>query len=487
LTPLPDSADWVDVTDHGVVGDGTTDNTAALNTLAGNTSITNWYFPAGSYLMKKVTIPSHVNFVFGENKDSTTIINKANTDTTSGTAYGVFNFDSTNIDNLIIDGMSFVCENKGNNPPDTDPADCDPNLWPYEDHSYSGPSGNSWRWYGFIYADDANTNIYNLNIRNCSLDVTIFSFNCIKFNAYTDGNRNAKIQNLIINNNYFVGYGEFAIEIIAASRSDDGLEKTCTGLRIFNNEFDGGGVPMSLIGLMVNGPEAPIPTDGTENRVFNNKHYNPGTWFLEHGSNGGMLIYNNEATEVIKKIFSGNQGVLFDAIGYNEIYQNHFVCNLEGGGESAIEVCGIDKWYENFISSPLIINEFINTAVKTEFGEIHNNTILYPNEENLEGRNAIIYVTNSTSGIIHDNELYAASYASKGIDYGSSATTSGNECYNNIINMKRSDGVCISKVDESINDHDNTCNLGWTGEYPTGRDGAGLHDDTVIGPGNYPV
>ena len=48
-TPLPTKA--YNVLNYGLKGDGVTDDSTALNALAGNTNVTNWYFPADLMLL----------------------------------------------------------------------------------------------------------------------------------------------------------------------------------------------------------------------------------------------------------------------------------------------------------------------------------------------------------------------------------------------------------------------------------------------------
>jgi hypothetical protein len=440
--------------------------------------------------MKDVAIPTHVKFVFGDGVDSTNIISKANTNTSNGSAMGALSLMSGSQD-LVIDGFNIILEDKPQNPEGVPPGDCNPNLWPYEDYGYSGPSGNSWRWFGHITIWGHVEN-HNLNIRNCKFDVTNFRFNCIKiFGGDSNPDLSKLNTNMIINNNYFEGFWQFAIECIAMLKNDTGTIRTITGLRMFNNDFNtvvAGGFPLSLVSIYTHDIGTEFPTDGSDNRIFNNVIRGQPVWAMEFSYCHGWQVYNNIATGVSQKIMSSTQGSEFldHLLPTSKIYQNHFVCTHIEGVESGLNVKDKNEWYENFIDSSIITNETVYEDSLWEFGHWHHNTIIYSNDGS-EGRMYVFGIRYSTKGIINDNEIYAGSLANKGIDYGSSASGAGNECYNNVINMKRSDGTCVNKIHDDIDDHDNTCNLGWTGEYPTGRDGAGLYDDTVIGPGNYPV
>ena len=99
----------VSVKDFGAVGDGTTDDTVAIQAaLTQLSSNTNLYFPAGVYLLASqftITITSKNNIkLYG---DSATI--KLGVDQTSGNY--LFNFNScTNvqIENLIVDGNAYI-------------------------------------------------------------------------------------------------------------------------------------------------------------------------------------------------------------------------------------------------------------------------------------------------------------------------------------------------------------------------------------------
>lgn len=110
VVTLTNSADWINVKDHGVLGDGTTDDYAALNTIistaaAGSTI----YFPKGTYIVGTLlTLYSDLTYI-GSNVDQTIIKmkNAANLAAVAATVGWAGSTATSSVDPVHIRNITF--------------------------------------------------------------------------------------------------------------------------------------------------------------------------------------------------------------------------------------------------------------------------------------------------------------------------------------------------------------------------------------------
>ncbi len=465
-TPADLPTQKFNVLEYGLKGDGTTDDSNALNELAKNTNVTNWYFPAGyTFLIKNIKIPTHLKAIFGGGK----IRAKANT-SSNGSAGGPILFTHT-INGIIIDNLYFEAENKPypGSQADKENGVVYPNYWPYEDHGYVGPSGNLWRMGGHILIDGFN-NKNNIEIRNCTFDMTHFKYSGIKGFGNKAGGGGGKLTNLHIHHNDFKNYGEFGIEIIDLERVPDGSGHNVTGLRINNNTMynNGGGMAISLV-LLRAGVGNTGKVDGTENRVYENIVDNA-SWALEYSGSSGLYVYNNKFTNIKKKMFLASQGWKITAIGKNFIYNNHLTEKYIGY-ETQWSINNNDEYYGNYISGHIIINEG-KDDLHDYFGNFHDNTIVLNNSASTWTE--IMIINKRHNGIIANNDFYAGSNVSRGVNFPYNAGGSNTIIKNNKFHMKKNTAICVDDSNNQALESGTVCNKGWTGTIPISRPGAGL-------------
>ncbi len=465
--PLPPRSEWNNVLDHGLVGDGRTNDTAALKHLAQNTSITNWYFPSGhTFLITAVTVPSHVKAIFGGG----TILAKANTKS-DGSADGALILDA-NYNGLVIDGLTFKCQKSGINGPENS----NHNKWPYHGRDHH------WTWNGTIKIF-GRKRMTRIQIRNNIFDQANFGFNAIKaFGGQSPSHgRSYPNTNMRIYNNEFKNFDNFAVEIIDMERKQDGSSRNITGCKIFNNDFHSGGLAAISFVLIRAGAGPDGKKDGTENYIYNNR-ITGSTWGIEYTGCSGLYLHNNQITNIPRYGLLGGQGRVIKSVGKNYIYNNHITSNFSQGVESLLYLYNHDDFYGNYIDSPIKWTDTTYNATGRHVpnGNWYNNTICISATNQTWG--TILAAKDCFKASITNNYFYGSSTTNKAINlrkiYSGSANVvvKGNHFF-----MKKSSAACLD-VNYAITQGNNTCNKGWTGNIPTGRTGAGLSDPNNIGP-----
>lgn len=470
----------IDITNQTVMGsygltalvaDGVNDDSARLKTIAKNTNVTNWYIPSGkTILIKSIAIPAHIDAIFGGG----IIKVKANT-SPNGSSSGAFNFPNA-LDGIVIDGLYFIGENKPypGTQEDKHNGVIYPDHWAYMDHSYTGPSGNVWRHNGHITMDGF-TSKNDIEIRNCTFDMSNFKYNGIKGYGNKAGGGGGKLTNLKIHNNKFKNYGEFGIEIIDLERVADGSGHNVTGLRIYNNDLtNNGGMALSLVLLRAGEGNTGL-ADGTENRVYNNI-IDGASWGLEYSGCSGLYVYNNKFTNIYGKMFLAGQGWLITAMGKNFIFDNHLTESYKDYG-TQWSVNTNDEYYGNYISGHIIVNDSLN-KFHEYFGHWHDNTIVLNDSAN--SWNETMLIKDRHIGTIENNDFYGASNVSRGLNLTNGAGSSQAFIQNNNFYMQKATGICLDNA-ETSNVVGNNCIQGHTGAIPTSRNGAGLSDPSIVG------
>ncbi len=403
FTPKPLPTDKFNVLDYGLKGDGITDDSAALKTLAKNTNVTNWYFPEGhTFKLYAISVPSHVNTVWGGGTLKT-IYKSVNM------PQGCFHQMTTPTTHLLFDNIKFI----------------------YDNTSFS--NGN----YGAITLAKAKR-IENVEIRNCTF--TGNSFN--PMNGITlIGNREVGgLKHINIHDNKFLKISRAGIEILKRNDSnydyDDGVED----VNIFNNHFDPTG---GKSGWRCAVSFSQVRKQSSVNyNTFNNN-----AWDIELAQGKDITVRNNKSTKT-QKYFMSVQDTIHYESGVNWIYDNHFdsqkaSLHLIMGSSSEV--------YNNFIRGQLWQQRGIA-------GNIHHNTIVkdmsisaawgdepvylgdkeespkstvhfYENDIYMigSGGNAISISSDADSDcMVENNNIYRVSSDTGYISTGTSATVKGN-------------------------------------------------------------
>ena len=154
--------------------------------LAKNTNVTNWYFPAGkTFLLSRINVPSHVVAIYG----GATIISKGYSATYPEGAFNLNNSGYSIANNFIIDGLNFK---RG-----------------------SGFSGDPA--YGQITIFQYGSSSSGVQIRNCSFDSTNFDGDCIAGFGASDGS--ITHDGMRIYNNTFTNIQAIAVEMFDKEKS----------------------------------------------------------------------------------------------------------------------------------------------------------------------------------------------------------------------------------------------------------------------------
>jgi len=467
------------VLDYGLKGDGVTDDTAALKALAGNTNVTNWYIPSGkSILIKNINIPSHLKAIYGGG----TIITKANTDLSSGAASGALNLKNS-LDGFIIDHITFLTENKSTNPSGLQANQNNPNLWPYMDHSYNGPSGRAWRWNGQINILGTIPH-NNIEIRNCVIDMSHFKFNGIKvYGGSGELNVPGQInRNLNIHNNKIQNYGEFGMELIALGYSRNENSKTLQNCRIYNNHFTNGGQAISFV--MIRAGKSDGSKDGTENYIYNNLIENA-SWGIELGGARGTYIHNNKMIGIRKRgISKSDASSYMPHEGKNFWYDNHIEHITESFDDQFELIGSVDEFYGNYFQGFFNFRE--QAGYSQNAGYWHDNTLVANLRTSVS---STIFLKCMTAGKFENNDIYGMgggvsrgfmSYSDGTCSVGAGGTSL--QVINNTIHLQKSGAICVDVPSgNAITQSGNSCITSYTSSAPTSRSGAGLSDPNNVG------
>ncbi len=424
--PLPTEA--FNVLDYGLKGDGVTDDSAALNALAANTNVTNWYFPADKiFKLHQISVPSHVEAIHGAGTIRSYDNGNTNTAASIHGALLINFFGNPAFSGLIVDGLTFDA-------PDFTTA-------------------QNYGMLGLYQRGGASTN--NIEIRNC-----IFknSSNLNGIKAFSDTGINIIHNNLRIYNNEFIGItGFFAIELINQSDGD-----SYPGLHVNNNYIHGGGNGISF-----------IKSQGSTSYIHDNS-LDGISMGIETAACFGTQVYNNTLLNNKGQAISdgGNTwGGTDIKVKKVYIHHNHIECTSSGyvyfyGGTTS-------EFYENYVKGAVNIKLQVGyEAFGTKFGNIHNNTLV--GETGYSIWNRVVEISgltgvDMTDGITQDNDIYSSISDGSGIALGN--ISAGVYILNNNFYLINNAGYCIT-ADKGTQTGD-TCEKGWIGDTPTGRTGAG--------------
>ena len=410
-TPLPTKA--YNVLNYGLKGDGVTDDSTALNALAGNTNVTNWYFPADKiFRLHKVNIPSHVTAVYGGG----TIVS-ISTDGT-GYEYGGLFTRSAHTD-LVIDGLRFKGE--------------------------SGYVGN--QYYGQFQLNSDGGSTTNTQIRNCHFDSSERNANSLRVFArvYPTGGDHVGLR---IYNNTFVNVKYFAMELFNNTENEyvaDDMEGL-RDLHIYDNTVGNG-----------SGWGIGIGRIRTASYIYNNT-INTSNRSIEIIQSNNNHTYNNIATadeSVLEEGVIHKDGPYLTP-GVNYIHHNHLTglqVLLYHGSNSEV--------YENFINARLWIEARSGDRF---FGNIHDNTIVSSSSKPVK----IEDMDDLKGGKFSNNDIYGrTSYTGTyAIDFTGSAPSSEVEIRNNKVYQEKSPNYCI---EAGGTQSENACTLSYNGQIPIKR------------------
>lgn len=434
-TPLPTTL--YDVTDYGLVGNGTTDDTSALNTLALNTSVTNWYFPSGSsFLLSRVDVPSHVEAIFGGG----TIISKGYTGDTN--PEGAFNFNNTGknlADNFVCDGLTFQ-------------------LGSGFDGGYA---------YGQITFFQYGGSTNNVQIRNCYYNQSGHSMNAVKVFAHTDGS--ISHTGLRIYNNEVVNQAAIAFEIY----NQENLE-TSTGFvdtYLYNNKFtNGSGMSISVAGVK-------------QNFYIYNNEFRAG-WAIETAECDNGFIHHNYGVGLTSYAYTDGikwSGPFTDP-GVVKVYNNHFEgepVDNEHGGTFLLYNGGPTEVYDNYIRGATMVklDNFDGKDTNLVMGDIHNNTFVMDWVNDWSNNAVKIFEDTGTTTTIDEGTFRLNDVYNSRLNQTALFTSCTGQTYSDN-NFYTNGGSCIVGATQT----GGSCNQNYVGTPPTSRVGAGLSDPANIGP-----
>lgn len=433
-TALPTQA--FNVLNYGLKGDGVTDDSVALNALAENIDVTNWYFPAGStFLLSNIKIPSHVKAIYG----SGTIISKAYTRIGGDTnPIGALYIDNTNINGLVIDGINFIQQKSPN--------------WP-----------ESGRGYGHITAM-GTSNIANMEIRNCSFDMKEFDFNGIKIFGSRDDTK--VIRNMRIHHNTFTNFGEFGVEIFNLDTRPEGLGRTMIGIHLNDNHFIGSGkgsLALSFVKVRGGAGNTGI-ADGTESYIYNNTFTNV-SWAMEVGACSGVHCHNNKATGVSGYTLLIDDSTVVD-LGKNFFYNNHL--SGDGLGTASVKIMGSGhpEIHHNFFNCR-VITELRDTVDSTLLNPyIHDNTIVQ--DIGTTSSSYIVSFSDKTAyGTFQNNKIYGSDNVARGIYVSSSSGGSNLSILDNDIYLKYPSTIAFDVAGTPVTKSGNAIIINYTETIPT--------------------
>ena len=446
-TPKPLPTQKFNVLDYGLTGNGVTDDSSALRTLAKNTNVTNWYFPAGkTFRLKAITVPEHIKAVFGGGTLKTI---------TDSESYpkGPIN-QTTDHTGYVIDGLTFVDDGGG-----------------------SGYNGT----YGFVSISEHGRK-ENIEIRNCTFDgsssiSTQFSRNAMTVRGNPDF---GYTRNTWIHNNLFVNINGAGMEILQRGTIDpEGELKSNYNTRVNSNIFNGRGW------CAISVSQARSKTT-IENNTFDNWK-----WDIELNQSKNITVQYNKSTNNREEFISiGGAGwhtPEYDdnqAPNINWVHHNHFdtdtsVIVMYSGTSTHV--------YANYIRGGFFIS---NRGGHGNTGNMYNNTIVKDSDISTKIGTAgfILGMTVHSGGgtfandsvPFYDNDVYFTGTKTRyALNLYSSSGPKVSITGNTIRRGNTTD--CIpSQSSSTISD--NTCAKNYIGSIPTSRPGAGLSDPRNIGP-----
>lgn len=417
-TPLPDTA--FDVTAYGVPNNGS-DGTSALETLASNTGVTNWYFPTGDYLIGQVDIPSHVVAVYGEGM----ITSKGYTgDTNPEGAFNLNNTGNNTADNFVMDGLGFAV----------------------------GTGFDGGEAYGTLTLYQYGGDTSNIQIRNCSFDQS--GHRMCSFKAFAESDGSMSHNGLRVYNNTITNLaGGISVELFNKENLDN--SNGFVNTYVYSNIFTGtGGMAISMAGIRQNF------------YVYNNT-FTDINWAIETAECDNGFVYNNYGTGLKTYSFTDSikWGGPYVSPGVVKVHNNHFEgYPADHGGSFLLYNGGPTEVYNNYIRGVVFvkIDNFGGLDTNTVMGNIHNNTIVLDWVNDWSSRP--ILITDVSEGTFTDNDVYNTVSGKDGL----LSTTTGQTYSDN--NFYVNGGVCMNGDTQT----GGSCDTSYTGITPTSRPGAGL-------------
>ncbi|MDB5010937.1 MAG: hypothetical protein JWQ06_1726, partial [Mucilaginibacter sp.] len=237
LTIVP--SQLVNVKDHGAVGNGTTDDTAAINTsmtYAKNNGYFGIYFPAGTYYIAGTgtfagIIPLKDGIsIYGAGQTNTHIFLSPRTNPNP-----LFSADPTTttlISNITVEGIDF----NGN----------------LANQSYSDPNNGWEQCHAFRVCNGENITVRNCKFQgwmgdgclfgntgeatlNANIVVNVLVHNCEFYNIYREGIMTCAVNGVKIYNNWFHGDGFYVAGIDIERHT---VNESVLNVEVFNNFFD---------------------------------------------------------------------------------------------------------------------------------------------------------------------------------------------------------------------------------------------------------
>ncbi|MGB5966189.1 MAG: hypothetical protein WBG65_11780 [Sulfurimonadaceae bacterium] len=419
VTPVESTSDWIgpalpstkfNVLNYGLKGDGVTDDSAALNALAKNTSVTNWYFPEGyTFRLSRVVIPDHLTAVFGQG----TIVSISYDVGATGYAFGAFNIDGKHT-NLVFDGLHFKRE-----------------------PGFTGKYG-----YGQITILQYSGNSSGIEIRNSTFDSTYAGTCSIKGFATNDHSHTG----IRVYNNTFTNINEFAVEFMELTKPKTVNNRGFSNLHVYNNTFNGGtGVKPRAISIANVRQKTEV-----HHNIMDNLW-----WGIESVETNNTYIYENTMTNIYDAFYTEGQTweSVHNPVGRNYVYNNH----VSGPGYLYLYMGSDSKIYDNYINGRVIV-DYRFTGEPTG-GEIYNNTIVW------NGSSNVVDYRDITSGSFHDNDIYTL-YSSAVTAIKFTKASSSLFITDNNIYIKNTSSTCVEQG-EGVTEAGTTCTLGYTGAVPT--------------------
>lgn len=439
------SLDSVTTGETALVADGVADDTFNFRSIASNTAITNWYIPTGKIVRTEtVKVNGHVEAIFGSGTIRSDLKGK------TGWVYGailVGEVGYTTHPSLIIDGLTF-------------------------DNVNATLQNTGYACLMFI-ANNPLVNIQQIEVRQCTFNNTEL-LGGIKL--FGDSANNMGWQDLKIYNNTFNGVGGyFPLEMINTAVIQASCYPRCD---IFNNLFNN---------TRGHGSLSVIIQDARDTneyfRIYNNEFDTCSNYFLEIVESIGIEIYNNYAhgtsIGIETSFFDGGESwipVAGGALKGSIVHHNHFettnITNFAGGAGTEV--------YENFFAGQVRWGlQNVTVGAIHDLGQIYDNTFV----NRIGDFNSIcitfLDMTSSTyeAGGFYRNDIYnEQDWTGLAI----STATSDVLIYDNFLYLSGNPPECITSAQGTQTN--NTCEMSYTGTFPTDKIGAGLSDPLNIGP-----
>jgi len=392
-TPKPLPTQKFNVLDYGLKGDGVTDDSAALKSLAKNSNVTNWYFPAGyRFNLSEVGVPATVTSIHGGGTIHT--LNPGSS------GFGALKI----LGKILIDGITFTV----------------------------GSDFAGIRNYGMVtFMRSVGAGSDGSEIRNCTFDWegNNGQIDGIVF-FVSDDSTAVQLKNLRIYNNDFltIATGDgFAIE-----GHDYGSRAgfiNVENMRIYNNNFNGTGNAIST-------PQIRAP-----HYIYDNT-FDGNNWAIELPECDKVEVYGNTFKNITKNFII--EGVIWgnahnQVLGTNKYYNNNFY----GGAYLAFEPAGTrSEVYDNYIEGIIYVKRSSDIVADTGLGSIHDNIIVTKvNGPKNWVTASIAYLGNldNAQGSINNNDIYNVNPGKTGIVSGAGPNsimsnnhiyTDGGKCIN---------------------------------------------------------